>query len=142
MSSFRNSEATRCASDASGTSSTSSLRYAPATISQYEHHLTARKAILSQFTARATQKAREQALNEFDKVLKDLGRNSDDEDGLAYSDDEEVEDEGGQSGDETDEARDAADDLEIEQLEDEQAEITLTLEEARTGKIALEKVCN
>ena len=98
------------------------------------------QAILSQFTAGAVRKSNKQNANDFDRVLNDLGRNSDDEeDQISDSDDEDGE-EAGESGDETDEARDAADDLEIAQLEEEQEDITLTAEEVRSAKAVLEKV--
>ncbi|PIL35261.1 hypothetical protein GSI_01986 [Ganoderma sinense ZZ0214-1] len=99
------------------------------------------KAILSQFTARAVKKAGKQTTNDFDRVLKDLGRNSDDEEGQFSSDEDEDEGaDGGESGDETDEARDAADALEIAQLDEEQEDIELTAEETRSAKAALEKI--
>ena len=90
----------------------------------------------------AVSKANKQSTNDFDRVLSDLGRNSDDEGGVQFSDDEEEEggEEGGESGEETDEARDAADAREIAQLEEEQEDIVLTPKEARGAKIALEKV--
>ena len=54
--------------------------------------------------------------------------------------DEPLEEDENDAGNETDEARDAADDLELEQLEEEQADIVLTPEEIALGKNALEKV--
>ena len=97
--------------------------------------------ILSQFTARAVRKSAKQSTNDFDRVLADLGRNSDEEEG-GFSSDSDDEDggEGGESGDETDEAWDAADALEIAQLEEEQEDIMLMPEEVRFAKVALEKV--
>ena len=105
--------------------------------------LTVNQAILSQFTARAAGKAKKQSATDFDHVLDDLGKNSDDEQDIASSSDEEDEDLEGdenEAGNETDEARDAADELELELLEEEQADIVLTAEEVALGKAALEKV--
>lgn len=102
--------------------------------------LTINQAILSQFSARAANKAKKQSATDFDRVLTDLGKNSDDEADPASSSDEELEEDENDAGNETDEARDAADDLELEQLEEEQADIVLTPEEIALGKNALEKV--
>ena len=84
---------------------------------------------------------KKQSTTDFDRVLTDLGKNSDDEADPASSSDEDIgDDDDDDTGNETDEAHDAADDLELEQLEEEQADIVLTPEEIALGKRALEKV--
>ena len=107
--------------------------------------LTIRQAILSQFSARAASKAKNQNTTDFDRVLKDLSKNSDNEPDFASSDEDKDEDGGPNAdehdaGNEMDEACNAADELKIEQLEEEQADIILTAAEAVLGKMALEKV--
>ena len=107
--------------------------------------LTINQAILSQFSAHVANKAKKQNTTDFDRVLKDLSKNSDDELDFASSNEDEDED-GGPDADEhdmgnkMDEACDTADELKLEQLEEEQVDIILTAAEVALGKVALEKV--
>ena len=100
------------------------------------------QVILSQFTAGMVKKSAKQNANDFNRALNDLECNSDDDEDQSSSDsNDEDNEEGGESGDETDEAHDVADELEIVQLEEEQEDIALMLEEVRSAKAVLEKVC-
>ena len=78
-------------------------------------------------------------------MLKDLGKNLDDELDFTSSDEDEDKDGGPNAdehdtGNETDEVCDTADELELKQLEEEQVDIILTTAEVALGKVVLEKV--